>query len=141
MLVIERTIGDHHCQEKLKEFRKLELSANKEMSRALSTVRKDRHSRQEDDIKMLANAYSETVAFNEPATYNRQSLSGTYVGTNSLTNLRQLTQCESVKEKDKQKDKKAKIESDIQKLEREKTVKTILNDLGISSPKELPESI
>lgn len=45
------------------------------------------------------------------------------------------------KDKEKNREKNTRLENDIQRLEREKKVKIILNDLSVSSAKELPSSI
>jgi hypothetical protein len=51
VLVIERTIDDHDCQEKLDDFRRLEQSAQKQMDRAASLAL-PRPDREEEQFKM-----------------------------------------------------------------------------------------
>jgi hypothetical protein len=90
------------------------------MDRAFST-RKDIRQEREDETRLLVHPPRQ-----EP-TASRPSLAGTL-------EPRQVTQAELSKDKERLKEKRAKIENDILKLEREKTVKIVLNNLGISSP-------
>lgn len=57
------------------------------------------------------------------------------------TGNRFTVQSEFIKDKEKNREKNTRLENDLQRLEREKKVKIILNDLSVSSAKELPSSI
>lgn len=57
------------------------------------------------------------------------------------TGNRFTVQSEFNKDKEKNREKNTRLENDIQRLEREKRVKILLNELSVSSAKELPSSI
>ena len=65
------------------------------------------------------------------------------VASDQATRPNNLSQSEFSKEKetkDRQQNRSVKYENDILKLEREKKVKMVLNELGISTVKEIPEN-
>ena len=49
VLLIERTIEDHDCQEKLEDFRKMEQSARKQMERAYNAQKNQKVHREEEE--------------------------------------------------------------------------------------------
>lgn len=75
VLVIERTIEDHHCEEKLGDFRRLEHSARKEIERAFA--QKDaRQERGEEEVRLLVHPFAAAPFAPEPPAPACPSFSG-----------------------------------------------------------------